>query len=254
MASRLKLNVRGGYQFLQGIEPYSSGVISIPGREIIHATLSRPVPWQQGLIDVREYLEQRGRERFCLCGVELRCPEPHPMNGFIEFNRHYRALLQEWGMLVDGENPVARTNVAPVVSPPKETLLYGFSYVEPSEYSHPTFVVAGGGELPHRELSDQHIVRLGETSEAALLDKARCVVDIMRTRLNRLGADEQLLSSIRVYCAHPVYHLLENVIIPGIPDAARVGIQWFYARPPIRNIEFEMDLRGVRREIIISEL
>jgi len=254
MASRLKLNVLGGYQFLPGIDPYSSGVISISGREIIHATLSRPVAWRQGLIDVREYLEQRGLERFSLCGVELRCPEPHPMTGFIDFNKQYRALLEEWDMLVDGENPVARTNVAPVVSPPKESQLYGFSYVEPNESSAPTFVVAGGGELPHRELSDQHIVRFGETGEAALLDKARCVVDIMQTRLNRLEADEQLLSSIRVYCAHPVHSALESVIIPGIPDAARVGIQWFYSRPPIRNIEFEMDLRGVRREIIISEL
>jgi hypothetical protein len=254
MASRLKLNVRGGYQFLQGIEPYSSGVITVSHREIIHATLSRPVAWRQGLIGVRKYIEQRGLEHFCLCGVELRCPEPHPMSGFIEFNKQYRALLEEWDMLVEGENPVARTNVAPVVDPPNETLLYGFSYVEPSESSAPTFVVAGGGELPHRELADQHIVRFGETSEAALLDKARCVVDIMRTRLSRLEANEQLLSSIRVYCAHPVHHALKDVIIPGIPDAARVGIQWFYSRPPIRNIEFEMDLRGVRRDIIVAEL
>jgi hypothetical protein len=254
MGSRLKSNVRGGYQFLQGIEPYSSGVISLRGREIIHATLSRPVPWRQGLIGVREHLEQSGLDRFCLCGVELRCAEPHPMSGFIGFNRQYRTLLEEWGMLVDGENPVARTNVAPVVSPPDETLLYGFSYTRPSELDQSTFVVAGGGELPHRELSDQHIVRFGESSAAAMLDKARCVVDIMRTRLERLQANETLLSSIRVYCAHPVHHLLNDVIVPGIPEAARVGIHWFYARPPIRNIEFEMDMRGVRREIIISEL
>ncbi|MCP4855898.1 MAG: RidA family protein [Fuerstiella sp.] len=254
MASQLKLNVRGGYRFLQGIEPYSSGVITVVDREIIHATLSRPVAWQQGLTGVREYLEQRGLQRFCLCGVELRCPEPHPMSGFFDFNRQYRAMLEEWDMLVEGENPVARTNVAPVVNPPNETQLYGFSFVEPSESSAPTFVVAGGGELPHRELSDQHIVRFGETSEAALLDKARCVVDIMQTRLNRLEANDQPLSSIRVYCAHPVHTALENVIIPGIPNAAQVGIHWFHSRPPIRNIEFEMDLRGVRREIIISEL
>jgi hypothetical protein len=254
MASRVKSNVRGGYQFLQGIDPYSSGVIASAGREIIHVTLDRPMPWRQGLIDVREYLEQRGLERFCLCGAELRCPEPHPMSGFIDFNTEYRTLLQQWDMLVDGENPVARTNVAPVVSPPNETLLYGFSYTEPSEFEQPTFVVAGGGELPHRELSDQHIVRFGEASEAAMLDKARCVVDIMRTRLERLEANEQLLSSIRVYCAHPVHHFLEDVIVSGIPASASIGIHWFYARPPIRNIEFEMDLRGVRREIIVSEL
>ncbi len=199
MASQLILNVRGGYHFLQGIAPYSSGVITVPGREIVHATLSSPVPWRQGLIGVREYLEQWGLDHFCLCGVELRCPEPHPMSGFIDFNKQYRALLEEWNVLVNEENPIARTNVAPVVNPPNETLLYGFSFVGPSDSSAPTFVVAGGGELPHRELSDQHIVRFGETSEAALQEKARCVVDIMRTRLDRLGASEQPLSSIRVW-------------------------------------------------------
>jgi hypothetical protein len=26
------------------------------------------------------------------------------------------------------------------------------------------------------------------------------------------------------------------------------GLHWFYSRPPIVGLEFEMDLRGVRRE------
>ena len=174
------------------------------------------------------------------------------MDGFIEFNGHYHALLQEWDLLVEGENPIARTNVAPVVTPPGETVLYGFSYITPSDIDQNTFVVAGGGELPHRELSDQHIVRFGETSEDALMDKARCVIDIMRTRLDRLGADEQLLSIIDVYSVHPVHRAVSEVVIPGISSAARIGIHWFYARPPVRNIEFEMDLRGVRQEVVLE--
>jgi hypothetical protein len=252
MGSQLKLNEQGGYRYLQGIAPYSSGVIAVSGREIVHVTLDKPVHWRQGLFAARQHLEQQGLEHYCLCGVELRCPEPHSMGGFIDFNKQYQTLLEEWDMLVEGENPVARTNVAPVVSPPRDTLLYGFSHTRPSEFEQSTFVVAGGGELPHRELSDQHIVKFGETSEAAMLDKARCVVDIMRTRLKRLEANEGLLSSVDVYCAHPVHDILRDVIIPGIPEAARVGIQWSYAQPPIQNIEFEMDLRGVRREIVIS--
>ena len=47
MGSRLILNARGGYQFLPGIEPYSSGVISVPGREIVHATVKGSVGWHQ---------------------------------------------------------------------------------------------------------------------------------------------------------------------------------------------------------------
>src|SRR6266852_8929075 len=39
-----------------------------------------------------------------------------------------RALLTEWKLLVDGENPIARTNVAPLVGAPSEPSLYAFAY------------------------------------------------------------------------------------------------------------------------------
>ena len=42
------------------------------------------------------------------------------MAGFIEFNQGYRTILEEWDLLLDGINPVARTNVAPAVAPPAE--------------------------------------------------------------------------------------------------------------------------------------
>lgn len=69
------------------------------------------------------------------------------MEGFIDFNREYRVVLQQWEMLVDGENPVARTNVAPTNDPPSKSILFAFSYTVPRSVERPTFVVAGGGEL-----------------------------------------------------------------------------------------------------------
>lgn len=252
MDPRVTLNPKGGYRFLPGIEPYSSGVIAESGHEIIHVTLSRPLPWHKGLIAARGYLEWIGHQRHALCGVELRCPEPHTMDGFIDFNREYRGLLEEWDMLVDGENPVARTNVAPVQSPPNETVLHGFSYAVPSQTYDTTFVIAGGGELPTRKLDEQRIVRLGETSDGAMLEKARCVVDIMRTRLEGLGATDGQLTAIDVYTAHDLRESLDKVLLPGLPAAAHLGVRWFYSRPPIRNIEFEMDMRGVRQELVLD--
>lgn len=252
MGSRLILNTRGGYQFLPGIAPYSSGVISAPGHQLVHATLKKPLPWNTGLPAVRKYLENSGFSRFNLCGVELRCPAPHAMSGFIEFNRGYRDLLEEWDMLVDGQNPLARTNVSPVVSPPGETVLHGFSYSAPSELKETTFVVAGGGELPHRDLDDKHIVRFGETSEDALLEKARCVIEIMKIRLRQLKADEHTLSTIDVYTVHPIHRILNDVVIPEITAAARIGVHWYDTRPPVQNIEFEMDMRGVQTEVVVD--
>ena len=198
MDPRVTLNPKGGYRFLLGIEPYSSGVIAEPGFEIVHVTLATPLPWHVGLQWVRRYLEWIDLTQHALCGVELRCPEPHTMDGFIDFNRDYRTLLNEWDIPVDGENPVARTNVAPAESPPSETTLFGFSYAKPSETDATTFVIAGGGELPTRKLDEQRIVRLGEVTPEAMLEKARCVVDIMRTRLEGLGATDEQLTMIDV--------------------------------------------------------
>ena len=252
MAQQTTLNPNGGYRFLPGIEPYSSGVIAEPGFEIFHVTLLRHLPWYDGLLAARRYMESINLTQHALCGVELRCPEPHTISGFIDFNREYRALLNSWAIPVAGENPVARTNVAPVEAPPSETKLFGFSYAKPSETEATTFVIAGAGELPTRKLDEQRIVRLGEVTPEAMLDKARCVVDIMRTRLKGLGAIDEHPTIIDVYTAHDLRASLAEVLIPGLPAAAGVGIRWFYVRPPIVNIEFEMDMRSVRQELVLD--
>ena len=252
MEELLQDQSRGGYRFLPGIDPYSCGVIAAAGWEIVHARLKRPLPWYEGLVRVRQYLEGLGRERHALCGVELRCPRPHTMEGFIEFNQKYCALLDDWDMILDDCNPLARTNVAPIEQAPHETQLHGFSYTEPSEHGQQTFVVAGAGELIDGTLDETGIVRSGETSESALLEKARYVVDVMRERMRGLGAELDSLSSIDVYTAHPLKRILADVIAPGLPLAAQIGVNWFYSRPPVEDIEFEMDMRGVRRDLVVD--
>ncbi len=252
MSIELINNPRGGYRFLPGIAPYSSGVVAESGMEIVHVTLASPLPWQAGLCAVRRYLAQHDRTHHSLCAVELRCPVPFTIAGFVAFNTRYRALLQEWDLLVDGQNPVARTNVAPVVAAPDESLLFGFSYTRASSVERPTFVVAGGGELRAGGLERRFIVRAGETSEDAVRDKARFVVELMRQRLDGLGADPAWLSTIDVYTAHDLRCALSDEIIPGLPAAARGGVQWFYARPPVCDIEFEMDMRGVGCELVLE--
>jgi hypothetical protein len=250
MVTGVTRNPRGGYAFLPGIEPYSSGVIAEPGWEIVHATLARPLAWHEGLLSIRRYLEQLGRDRHALCGVELRCPEPFSMDGFIGFNRQYRTLLEDWEMLVDGVNPIARTNVAPVENAPRESVVDGFSYAQPSSIKRSTFVIAGGGEL-RGGLDAKNIVRRGETNADAIIEKARAVVEIMRERLTCLG-DNDLLSQINVYTEHHLKQALSEVIIPAFPAAARLGVRWYYSRPPVRDIEFEMDMRGVVNDIVID--
>jgi len=174
------------------------------------------------------------------------------MAGFIAFNQKYCALLEDWDMIVDDCNPLARTNVAPVDEAPEETLVHAFSYSEPSEAERPTFVVAGAGELLEGTLVEDGIVRSGETGQDALVEKARYVVEVMQGRMTGIGASPEFLTTLDVYTAHPLQRILANVITPGLPPAARLGVHWFHSRPPVADIEFEMDMRGVQRELVVD--
>ena len=77
---------KGHYHFLQGIDPYSCGIIADPGYEIIHVTLAEALPWRAGFERVDAHLTAEGRDRYALCGIELRSPAPFTMQGFIDFN------------------------------------------------------------------------------------------------------------------------------------------------------------------------
>ena len=240
----------GDYRFLPGIAPYSCGVVSSPGFEIVQVTLQAPIPYRLGFERIAEFLDQQGRPKAALCAISLRSPRPFTFQGFADFNAEYAAILQSWDLFVDGVNPVARTNVAPVISPPAEPMLYGFSFTRPcTGNSTSTFVVAGAGELPEGVLSREGIVALGDTSPAGMMIKARFVMDLMETRLRGLGADWSLVSTVNVYTAHSLTPLLPENILGRTGSASIHGITWHFSRPPIEEIEYEMDLRGTRTEL-----
>lgn len=240
----------GNYRFLPGIAPYSCGAASAPGFEIVHAIFQRPLPYRAGLESVAEFLAAEGRPRAALCGVELRSPRPYGFQGFAEFNAGYAAILERWGLFVDGVNPVARTNVAPVVAAPSEPVLYGFSFTRPCAAGlPPTFVVAGAGELPEGVLAREEIIALGDTSPAGLATKARYVMDLMESRLHGLGVDWPAVTAADVYTAHPLAPLLPEIVLGRMGVSSVHGIHWHFSRPPIQDIEYEMDLRGTRVEL-----
>jgi hypothetical protein len=241
------------YRFLPGGDPYSSGVVATAGWEVVRATLPAPMPWRAGFARIERRLRKLGRPRTALCAVELRVPSPLTFAGFAEFNRGYRALLGEWGLLVDGRNPVARTNVAPVVGPPPEPSLYAFSYtVAAPGPSRPTFVAAGSGELRAGQASRAGIVRPDDTSPGAMREKASYVMGVMSGRLAGLGATWADVTAVGVYTPHPLESVLATEILAVMGPAAIHGVQWHLAHPPIAGLAFEMDLRGVRREVRLS--
>ena len=144
----------------------------------------RPIPWRDGFDAMVKLFDTEGRPKQSLCGVELRCPAPMTSDGFHEFNIGYRNVLEEWDIIIDGVNPVGRTNVSPVLNPPSETLMYGFSYTVENADAPATFRGAGGGET----IGDG-IVAEGDMSERGMRQKAARVVETMQERLRGIGME-----------------------------------------------------------------
>ena len=133
--------VPGGYRYIKGPFQYSAGVAAEPGFEIERVHFVKPLPLSEGFAAVEAYLAALKRPTTSFCACELRSPAPFTEEGFVAFNRDYVKTLERWGIFRDGVNPVARTNVCPVVNPPATPALYAFSYTVPATPSAPGSLV-----------------------------------------------------------------------------------------------------------------
>lgn len=240
----------GGYRYIKAVFQYSGGVAAEAGFEIERVRLHRPLPLADGFSFVENHLRRIRRPSTAFCACELRSPAPFTEQGFVEFNRHYVQTLERWGIYRDGDNPVARTNVCPEYDKPAVPSLYAFSYTVPSAGARGTFIVAGGGEA--REGGPDYrsrIVRLGDTSPAGLRDKVQYVAAEMERRLALLGFAWGDEVSTQAYTVHDIGTLVgEELARRG---AMRGGLEWHYCRPPVVNLEYEMDVRGAARELVL---
>jgi len=245
-------NPKGSFKFAKGSGPYSSGAVAHDGYEVVRVIFN-PLPKLWDAFDIIEkHLKALNRPLHALCGMELRIPEALSIEGFNEFNQPYIDRLKEWGTHVDGLNPVARTNVAIAVNPVTAPSVYGFSYTIPSDHKGKTFVIAGAGELRSSNLSGSEIVSRGDTSTEGLRAKAKQVLSIMDRRLDSLGVTHADITQSNIYTVFNIAELMEDTIMPALHEAAHHGVRWHFARPPVIEIDYEMDMRGVRSEITLA--
>jgi hypothetical protein len=180
----------------------------------------------------------------------LRSGEPFTEQGFESFNREYVKTLERWGIYRDGANPVARTNVCPQYEKPREPVLYAFSYTVASDSRRGSFIIAGGAEV--RGGVDGYAARTvhyGDTSAAGMREKVRFVVELMEARLKALGYGWADAIATSAYTVHDIGALIGPEI--AARGAAVGGLTWHFARPPVQGLEFEMDVRGAAREILL---
>ena len=239
----------GGYRFIPGVFQYSAGVAAEPGFTLERVRFTDPVPLMQGFARIAAMLEAAGRPKAAFCACELRSPAPFTEEGFAAFNKVYGGVLQDWGLFRDGLNPVARSNVCPEIAPPFEPSFHAFVYTVRSE-APPSFAVAGSGEAPEGKSNYRdHIVARGDASAAGLHTKARWVLGEMERRMGLLGAAWRDTTAVQVYCVHDIHPFLAAELVAR--GAARHGVTWQFCRPPVVDLDYEMDCRGIARERVL---
>lgn len=244
----------GGYRYIKAVFQYSGGVAALPGYEVERARFSKPLPMTEAFAAVEAHLKALGRPTAAFAACELRSPAPFTDQGFFEFNKLYVSTLARWGIYTEGDpllNPVARTNVCPMYDKPAVPSMYAFSYTVPAPQSkRGTFIIAGGGDARESGPSyRERIVRVGDTSPEGLREKAVFVIEEMERRMNLLGCGWKDAVTAQIYTVQNVGHLVGELL--AARGAAEGGVVWYYARPPVVDLEFEMDVRGAAREIAL---
>ena len=240
----------GGFRFIPAVFQYSGGVAAEPGYRLERMRFANPVPLAEGFRQIAAVLEVTGRPRQAFCACELRSPEPFSEAGFRAFNEVYAKTLAEWGILLDGKNPVARSNVCPELNKPAGPSFHAFTYTVPDAAAAPSFVVAGSGESEegHANYRD-HIVALGDTSPAGMLKKARFVLGEMERRMAALGFAWKDTTAAQVYSVFDIHPFLAGELVAR--GVARHGVTWQFCRPPVVDLDYEMDCRGLAVERVL---
>jgi hypothetical protein len=240
----------GGYRYIPAVFQYSGGIAALPGFSVRRVRFRNLVPLSEGFARIERIITAAGRPLTSFCACELRSPAPFTDEGFRAFNEIYVITLRRWGLFEGTTNPVARSNVCPEIDPPSEPSFHAFAFTAAEPAAVPSFIVAGSGEAkegsgPYAERT----VRLGDTSPDGMLDKARFVLGEMERRLSLLGFGWPDTTATQVYTVHDQHPFLAGEIVARA--AARHGLTWHFCRPPVRDLDFEMDCRGIGLEEVV---
>ena len=240
----------GNYRFIPAVFQYSSGAAANPDFEIEQVRFDTLVPLGDGFARIADHIQAAGRPLTSFCACELRSPAAFTEDGFRAFNEHYVKTLADWGLFDGTVNPVARSNVCPEIDPPSEPSFYAFCFTRPKPDASPSFVIAGSAEARGGAGSyPERIVRYRDLSPEGIKDKVRFTVGAMEERMAEFGFGWNDTTAVQAYTIHDFHPVLaEEMVRRG---AARSGLTWHFARPPVVDLEYEMDCRRVLREVVV---
>jgi len=241
-----------GYAFIPGVFQYCAGVLAQPGFRIERVMLEQPLALKRGFAEAARYLQSVGVPLNALCACELRSPAPFTPQGFKSFNIDYVRILSEWGVILPGDvNPVARSNVCPLVNPPEGPSLYAFAFALPASGTDGSFIISGSGEMQEADGDYQErIVRYGDVSAEALTAKSAWVIEEMQRRMAKLGKGWADTSAVQLYTVHDIHHIMEQEL--AARGVMSHGLTWHLNRPPVQGLEYEMDCRRITVERTVA--
>jgi hypothetical protein len=252
-ASLLERSDNGGYGSLPGLRFASNAVVALPGNQLHHAVLAKPLALDRGFDFVHGHLKEMGRPIEALAGIELQLPRSLTPEAFRDFNSDYLNRLAEWALLRgDGSSRLARTNVAPIDYPLPDASIVAFTFAMPGRSTRPDYVVSGVAEVPDGRAYPDDIIRRGESSPGALVDKMRCVVGQVRERIAAIGTAWRQGDQVHLYSTYDVAFSLQREVLNRRGICPTYGITWHDASPPALELAVEIDVRRYSREITVA--
>ncbi len=88
-----------------------------------------------------------------------------------------------------------------------------------------------------------------DVSLKGLAAKARFVMEGLRSRVDALGCDWGGITASQVYTVHDFRPVLEDLF--SELKISQIGVAWYPGWPPVSDMEFEVDVRRVRTELVI---
>ncbi len=96
------------------------------------------------------------------------------------------------------------------------------------------------------------IIAKDDASLNGLRQKTTFILETLDGLLATIGASWGDVTGIQLYTVRDLHPLIETVVLPRIREAGMRGIQWHYVLLPVEGGDVEIDVRSVRRELVID--
>jgi len=211
-----------------------------------------PFPWRTGFAAIERYLTEQNVPLLGFCACELRSPAPvHGRPDLSHSTGIYCDTLATVAAFMTGDdNPVARSNVCPVIDEPAERIILrpfpsrgrrqgaSGSLCDRRQRGKPTTAM-----LPYRDRHSRSLRRHG--SRKRWREKGVFRSGTHGTAYGDFGSILAPDNSVPgLYCLSTSTRFF-RMRLSRRGAAARHGLTWHLARPPVQGLEYEMDCRSV---------